>query len=92
MRLFPSKSISRFATAATFLAFCLQWTASTWQHVGAASSMAVVNALFGGAVDANVGAASMGLSWLACVLVGVAFLALVVMVSYIDTLDRLQDE
>jgi hypothetical protein len=90
---FPSRPVLQAVAWALVAASLLLLVSALWQHVAAASVVAIVSTTAQGKeVVGNVGATSIALVWLSFALVLVAFQSLIVMAMYIHLLDRLTDE
>jgi hypothetical protein len=90
---FPSRPVSQAVAWALVTASLLLMVSALWQHVAAASVVAIISTTVQGkGVVGNIGAASVALVWLSFALVLVAFQSLIVMILSIHLLDRLIEE
>ena len=90
---FPSRPMSEAIGWALVAASLLLMVSALWQHVAAASVVAIVSTTAQGkGVVGDIGAASIALVWLSFALAMVAFQGMIVMILSIHLLDRLTDE
>jgi hypothetical protein len=90
---FPSRPVFKGVLLALSVASLLLLISALWQHVAAASVVAIIsNTAQGHNVVGNVGAASIGLVWLSFALAMIAFQGALYEMLSIHLLDRLTDE
>ena len=90
---FPSRPVSQAVAMALGAASLLLMISALWQHVAAASVVAIIATTGQGqGVVGDIGAASISLVWLSFALAALVFQGLVVMILSIHLLDRLTDE
>ena len=89
---FPSRPVSQGVLFLLCAASLFLGTSALWQHVAAASAASMIDSGSQGFLSGHVGPAAAGLVWLTLALVGVAAIAILVMVMSIRLLDRLTDE
>jgi hypothetical protein len=90
---FPSRAVSKVVAFALGAASLLLMVSALWQHVAAATVVALVSsAVQGRDVVGHIGVASIALVWVPFALTVFAFQGMVVMVLSINLLDRLTEE
>jgi hypothetical protein len=90
---FPSRPVAQGVLLALGLASLLLMISALWQHVAAASVVAIVSKTAHGTnVVGDVGIASIGLVWLSFALTVIAVQGLFMEILSIHALDRLVDE
>lgn len=85
---FPSRPVSQLVALALGAASLLLLVSALWQHVAAASVVAIISDTVQRGVVGHIGAASVALVWLSFALTVVAFQGIVVQILSIHLLDR----
>jgi hypothetical protein len=90
IKAFPSSKVSLFVAIALGAASLLLMVSALWQHVAAASVVALMSSTAQGKdVVAHAGLASMALGWMSFALATLAFQGIVISTFYVGFLDRL---
>ena len=90
---FPSRRVLKGIVLALGAASLLLMISALWQHVAAASAVAIITSTVrGNNVVGDVGAASTGLVWLSFALTVIAFQGALIFIISLQALDRLTDE
>ncbi|KAF7593470.1 hypothetical protein BBP40_011476 [Aspergillus hancockii] len=89
---FPSRPVSQTALGCIGIASALGLISILWQHVNSSAAASMATSLTYGAIESHVGTAAMILGWAAVVLVGIATIALLVMILSISLIRQLTEE